>query len=161
MQYATNLRNLNLGQNRFTDLSPLTKLGKLNDLGLASNRQITDFGPIAELGSLTSLSLYNTGIEDVTPLSGLENLESLYIGLNRGLLDTSPLYPLLEANGGNLSRVAGITVTEHPPWDVNEDGAVDADGFGTRGGRHWNRVVMISSILGQTSTAMPPLMPMT
>ena len=42
------------------------------------------------------------------------------------ILDTSPLYPLTQRSGPSDRIWIDIPISQYPPWDVNEDGNVDA-----------------------------------
>ena len=124
----TNLQTLSLSENgiygnRIIDISPLAELTNLQSLNLNFNN-IIDISPLAELTNLQTLSLGRNSIIDILPLAGLTNLAYLTLWDNL-ILDTSPLYPLLTSNGGSLVSV-DIWVSQYPPWDVNEDGVVDA-----------------------------------
>ncbi len=119
----TNLTHFSLGRGAVTDIGALSGLTNLVRLYLERNT-IRDLTPLTDLTALKYLYLNRNNISDVSPLAGLVNLEILRLS-NNPILDTSPLYPLLETIGGKLSDV-NITITEYPPWDVNEDGVVDA-----------------------------------
>ena len=119
----TNLTHFSLGRGAVTDIRALSGLTNLVRLYLERNT-ISDLTPLTDLTALKYLYLNRNNISDVSPLAGLVNLEILRLSHNP-ILDTSPLYALLEATGGKLSDV-NITITEYPPWDVNEDGVVDA-----------------------------------
>ena len=145
LEELTSLRWLSLGLNSISDLSPLEELTSLTWLYLRSN-SISDISPLEELTSLTWLDLDGNSISDLSPLEGLTSLTWLYLKSNsisdispleeltsltqlwlndNPILDTSPLYPLLVANGGVLLPI-DIDVSQYPPWDVDEDGNVDA-----------------------------------
>ena len=119
----TNLTHFSLARGDVTDISALSGLTNLVRLYLERNT-ISDLTPLTDLTDLKYLYLNRNNISDVSPLARLVNLEILRLS-NNPILDTSPLYSRLEANGGKLSDV-NITITEYPPWDVNEDGVVDA-----------------------------------
>ena len=122
LEHATNLRRLYLGRNVIADLSPLSSLTNLTHFSLGRG-ELTDISLLSGLTNLIRLYLSNNLISDVRALSGLTNLTSLYLEGN-SILDTSPLWSLLAANDGKLSTV-DITIVQYPPWDVNEDEAVD------------------------------------
>ena len=119
----TNLTHFSLGRGDVTDIGALSGLTNLVRLYLERNT-IRDLTPLTNLTALKYLYLNRNNISDVSPLAGLVNLETLRLS-NNPILDTSPLYALLETTGGKLSTV-NITITEYPPWDLNEDGVVDA-----------------------------------
>ena len=123
----TDLTKLKVRFTEVSDVSPLIYLTQLTSLTLTDNA-ISDITPLADLSTaiqLITLELARNEISDVAPLAALTSLETLSLAEN-SILDTSALYPLLTANGGSLETV-DITVTEHPPWDVNKDGTVDAE----------------------------------
>ena len=109
------------------ELSHLTGLTTLKELNLGETN-LDDISDLSVLTNLTHLWLDNTGgqtpndIEDVSPLVSLVNLEFLRLAGNDDIWNTFPLYPLTQ---GKLTDV-DITIDQHPPWDVNEDGSVDA-----------------------------------
>ena len=122
----TDLTELTVRFTEVSDVSPLIGLTELTSLTLTDNA-ISDITPLADLSTaieLITLALTGNEISNVAPLAALTSLEMLSLAENL-ILDTSSLYPLLTANGGRLETV-DIDVTEHPPWDVNKDGVVDA-----------------------------------
>ena len=120
LEHATNLQTLNLISHRITDITVLENLTNLAKLDIRNN-SASNITPLRNLTNLTKLNLRKNGITDVRALAGLTGLTRLNLRGNT-ILDTSPLYPLLKSNGGNLS--IDIDVSEYPPWDVNEDGSV-------------------------------------
>lgn len=92
LRYCRDLRALDLGHNRITDLGFLEGLTELRVLILANNR-ITDISPLASLTKLEYAELFNNYIEDYGPLSGLRRLIDLNICFNQ-TEDFTPLYGL-------------------------------------------------------------------
>ena len=100
LEYATNLRVLNLGavttpsgfrvnNNFISDISPLEGLNNLEELNLEVN-VISDISPLGGLNNLTKLFLGDNAISDISPLGGLNNLTQLGIESN-SISDISPL----------------------------------------------------------------------
>ena len=84
------LSDLDIGDNRFCDITPLTALkGQLTVLSF-NYIQISDFGPLAEFSNLTGLHLKRTGISNLELLRGLTNLTSIDISSN-GISNIEPL----------------------------------------------------------------------
>lgn len=75
------LQNLELGQNRVTDLSPLSGLAALRTLGLGGNG-LADISPLSGLTGLTKLDLSDNGIRDLAALSKLTALTELNLNDN-------------------------------------------------------------------------------
>ena len=73
LQYAVNLKSLDLSENDISDLSPLAGLENLTYLELDRN-YISDLTPLGGLTGLVHLNLYNNEITDITPLAPLKNL---------------------------------------------------------------------------------------
>ena len=117
LEYCTNLRDLNLGENHISDLTPLSNLTKLTSLRLHKN-EISDINAISNLRSLHTLDLWTTGtwtdpqnyISDITPLSELKGLTWLQLGWHQ-ISDISPLANLTKLNHLTLSynNVTDIT----------------------------------------------------
>ena len=120
LEYATGLTTLVVWQNQISDISPVAELTSLTDFRIGRN-QISDISAIEKLTALTHLALQNNQITDVSSLAELDELEWLRLK-NNGILDTSPLYDIVTENETDVD----ITISEYPPWDVNEDGHVDA-----------------------------------
>ena len=116
----TKLTYLNFGSNEVSDITALGSLTKLTYLNFGSN-EVSDITALGNLTKLIELWAADNNISDVSPLSSLIKLKQLGLA-NNPILDTSPLYSLTQ---GALKKV-DITVSQYPPWDVNEDGSVDA-----------------------------------
>ncbi|GAA4626359.1 NACHT domain-containing protein [Actinoallomurus vinaceus] len=114
---APKLRALQLNHSPWVDdLRPLTRLD-LTNLGLWGCRGITDFTPLAELSGLRFLDLEDTGIDDLTPLAGLVDLETFWLRHCGGVVDLTPLKGLRRlrelyikdvAPGIDLAPLAGL-----------------------------------------------------
>ena len=116
-----NLTTLNLGSNAISVLDPITSLRDLKVLDL-NNNSISNVSPLASLTQLDTLNLSANTISDVEPLAALINLATLRL-VENPILDTTVLSPLTQ-------RVPpvdiDISVSQYPPWDVNQDGRVNA-----------------------------------
>ena len=137
----TNLRSLDLGGNNISDLSPLAGLTSLRSLQLSDNNEIADLSPLAGLTEMVSLTLPSRSdlsdlspvanmknlrtlkmsgslgevpsqIEDLTPLSGLTQLEEVFFAV-QSLDDLSPLAGL--TNMKVLRLFGSISVTDLSP----------------------------------------------
>ena len=115
-------------------MTPLEGLTKLTYLNIKEN-QISNIAPLGHLTKLTDLWMTDNNIQDISPLSNLVKLRVLRMSGNP-VLDLSPLYPLIQ---GKLKWYGGLDVTRYPPWDVNQDGSVDA-----------TDVTLVTAALGQT-----------
>lgn len=93
LEFATNIVNLRLGNNKITSLTPLANLTSLTNINLGGN-QIVDISPLANLVNLTGISFWNNPIEDITPLTNLVNLTSLNLANNQ-ITDISPVTHLV------------------------------------------------------------------
>ena len=94
IQFATNLKSLNLVGNQIFDLSPLAGLINLTNLRVSDNK-ISDLSPIAGLIHLKNLGVGSNKISDLSPIAGLINLESLYFSHNNNVSDISPVAGLV------------------------------------------------------------------
>ena len=94
LEYATQLKKLDLWENRIDDLTPLAQLTQLEDLDLAINH-ISDITPLTQLTKLTVLELRNNGISNITPLANLTKLEVLELD-NNDIGDITPLANLIK-----------------------------------------------------------------
>ena len=116
----TQLTYLNLKKNEISDISALGNLTQLTYLNLRYN-EVSDISALGSLTNLKELWMADNNVSDVSALSGLTKLKKLGI-VNNPILDTSPLYALTQGALKNID----ITVSQYPPWDINEDGSVDA-----------------------------------
>ncbi|MDH7600244.1 MAG: leucine-rich repeat domain-containing protein, partial [Sedimentisphaerales bacterium] len=89
LEYALNLRELDLSYNRIVDIRPLAGLTCLISLELYNNL-IQDFGPIAGLSNLRRLDIHFNPAKDLSFLMGLSRLEYLVIH-NMDLTDIGAL----------------------------------------------------------------------
>ena len=121
LQFATNLRQLNLIRNnrhQFTDLSPIAGLINLKYLRFGS-RYVSDLSPLAGLINLKTLHIDWTKIFDLSPLTGLIKLEHLWFDVSN-VSDLSPLGGLINLKSvgtwgspiSDLSPLAGLTNLE-------------------------------------------------
>ena len=110
LEFATYLKELHLGGgNRITDLSPLANLTNLTQLHIW-HREVDgmppvtnlDITPLSGLINLEGLSLENNGISDISPLAGLKELQLLGLAVNT-IEDLSPLTGLKKLRHLNLS----------------------------------------------------------
>jgi len=76
----TNLRDLTLAAQAFTDLEALRGLKNVKNLNLLLCAKLTDISALAEMTELENLELSHTGVTDLSPLTGLKKLRNL--GLN-------------------------------------------------------------------------------
>lgn len=108
LEFATNIKELDLSQNPITDLRPLSNLIQLKGLYFWHfPRRPTDLDlrPLANLINLEALTLEGNGITDIRVLARLKKLRELYLTNNRieevhslaGLINLEMLF--LEGNG--------------------------------------------------------------
>ena len=143
LEHATSLDRLYLNYNSISDLSPLRNLTSLSTLRLDFNdivsiaelqnlrrltlasftgNEIVDISSLEEWSRIDTLDLRGNNITDVSPLEDLTSLISLMLTGNP-ILDTRPLYSLTQQDPPVLIDIA---VSQYAPWDVDEDGNVDA-----------------------------------
>ena len=122
LEFATNLRGLDLRQNPITDLRPLSNLTQLVALHfwhVPVRPTDLDLRPLANLINLEMLSLEGNGISDIRPLMGLKELRRLHLSNNQ-IEDMSPLAGLtklwqlfLEGNPiRDLTPLSGLNLTD-------------------------------------------------
>ena len=105
LEYAVNLRELNLGSNKLVNISLLRSLTNLTKLYLYDN-QISDVSPLSNLTSLTELYIGYSGkngnnIRNISSLSNLINLRKLNIEKNQ-ISDISAISDLTNLTHLNL-----------------------------------------------------------
>ena len=138
LENLTKLKELNLQDNEISDITALENLTQLTYLNLSGN-EIRDITALENLTNLTELWMADNDISDISPLSNMVKLKVLRIGGNQ-ILDLSPLYPLIQ---GKLKWYGGLDIPQYPPWDVNEDGSVDATDS-----------ALVTAALGQSGNAI-------
>ena len=116
LQFASNLSELHLEDNKISDLSPIAGLIELNRLDLNGN-SISDLSPLKGLKNLTFLRLWGNRLllSDLSPVAGLVNLEYLRVVFS-SVSDLSPVAGLInlkylgvtDNNVSDLSPVAGL-----------------------------------------------------
>ena len=111
LEFASNLIELHLGDNRILDLSPLEGLQNLTVLDLHLNRRILNLTPLKNLTNLTWLSLRVNRIEDVSPLENLVKLTHLNLDDNYTISELSPLK--------NLTNLRYLSLDENQISDVS------------------------------------------
>ena len=144
LEYAKNLKYLDLEDNHISDISLLAGLVKLRELDLDFD-QISDITPLAGLKGLIELDLETNQIRDIAAISAMTKLAKLDLKHNL-ISDVSALSGLLqltklELHGNPLNTAAycsilpsirannpGIIVTVDPnPNPLTEDCVTDAD----------------------------------
>lgn len=120
----SNLNHLVIDWCDINDLSPLAKLTKLNRLeiygkfGDTSDKvPVIDFSPLIGLKELVELSIVQTNVKDISPLSKLTSLRKLRISNCPGITDLKPLSGIrsLESLTLNCSQINGITPLSELP----------------------------------------------
>ena len=76
VQFATNLRLINISDNQVTDISPIAGLIELRDLRITGN-PVSNILPVRSLTNLTHLWFRRCQVSDLSPVAGLINLEEL------------------------------------------------------------------------------------
>ena len=118
LEYATNLRELDLRYNPIADLRPLAHLIQLERIAFWGC-QIVDLSPLRNLQNLISIAIGDNQISDLSPLAGLTNL--VFLGINNNnIVDFSPLANLINLKGlwiqnnwgSDLSPLHGLNLTE-------------------------------------------------
>ena len=82
LQYATNLRELMVYNNRISDLSPISRLPQLVRLNVGRNR-ISDLRPLQRMTELRRVVLTDNRIIDLRPLARLVKVTFLSVGANK------------------------------------------------------------------------------
>jgi internalin A len=129
VEYCVNLRNLRLQgtQSALKDLSPLSSLTKLRVL-VVWDTGVSDIGPLSGLKNLTNLVLDTSmHMNDISPLSGLTELTQLVL-IQSGIDDLSALsgLPNLEELWLATTRVKDFSPVAH----VKKVQNIESDPFG-------------------------------
>ena len=118
LEYAVNLRELNLGSNKLVNISSLCSLTKLTKLYLHDN-QISDISSLSNLINLTELYIGYSGkngnnVENISSLSNLINLKKLNIEKNK-ISDISSLSNLTNLTYLNIdsNKISDISILKN------------------------------------------------
>jgi len=109
IENLTNLRYLNLRDNRIQDISPLSSLEQLKKLHLRNNH-IEDITPLSDLVNLRQLSLRNNRIQNIEAIGNILLLEDLSIHSN-SVIDISVLE--------NITRLRELTLRNNKIKDIS------------------------------------------
>ncbi|MFC0216701.1 leucine-rich repeat domain-containing protein [Paenibacillus chartarius] len=120
LEYAKNLKSLELKFNEITDFTPISNLTSLEKLDIGFNKNLTVFPSLPKLGNLSQLDFEGSQISDISNLKDLPNLSYLSISDNP-ISDFSPisrlskLKTLMASNVKmtDLSPIAGATSLEN------------------------------------------------
>ncbi|KLU57929.1 hypothetical protein EL84_05550 [Paenibacillus sp. VT-400] len=114
LEHAVNMTDLVLPGHNVKNITPLTKLKKLEFLALDGN-QITDLSPISGLKNLQTLFMEDNNIKSLAPLKNMHKLKSLFASGNQ-VTDLSPLQKLkLEWVIMNSNKIQDLTPLKNHP----------------------------------------------
>ena len=125
---CTELRNLDLRDNKISDLSPLSELTGLEQLCLWNN-QVTDLSPLLGMCDLRYLDVDTNKVSDILVLSQLPKLEELWLNNNeltcieplRGLTNLTRLgLKNVGLNDEDLEILAGLNALKELTIEENE-----------------------------------------
>ena len=92
LEFAINLKILSLKRNEISNLTPLSRLTKLEYLDIiGDNNNVSDLSPIANLTNIKQLNLGGNPISDLSPIANFTQLEIIHIGDHVPLTDISAL----------------------------------------------------------------------
>jgi len=116
LEYAKNLRTLELTYNQITDISPLSGLTSLKCL-ILNNNAVANVWVVSGLTALEYLDIHNNELSDISAVSTLSNLRTLVLRFNR-ITDLSPLSGLsnledLDLRGNGLSSLSALSGLEN------------------------------------------------
>ena len=123
LQFATNLKDLDLSNNSISDVWALAGLSNLWRLSL-SNNSISDISALTGLSNLNRLDLSNNNISDISVLTGLARLNDLDLSNNNilglaGLTLSSTWTFSLDLSNNNISGLAGLTLSSTGPLSLD------------------------------------------
>ena len=123
VQFATNLRRINISHNQVSDISPVAGLIELRELWLTDN-PVSDISAVRGLTNLTHLGFERCQVSDISPVRGLISLTHLYV-LRNTITDLSPVEGLIELRElltldnlfSDISPVRNLTKLVHLNFD--------------------------------------------
>ena len=106
-----NLRTLSFPRSNVSDLSPLAGLINLDNIWFNAGAKVSDLSPLAGLINLRVIHAGGHSISDLSPLAGLTKLEHIYLPGTGLISDLTPLARLtllkeLYLHGGNISDIS-------------------------------------------------------
>ena len=104
LEHATNLTYLQIPNNEFSNLEPLTDLTKLETLYFYGNRNITDITPVRNMVNLTRISGDGCRVGSLKPLSKLTKLEVVAFGWNGNIESVEGLENLRQLKTLNVRQ---------------------------------------------------------
>lgn len=118
LEYFTNLKILNLNNNKVKNLNTLSQLKKLRTLTVRFN-DLTNLDALQDVTSLKQLDASNNAIVDINGLSKLTNLENLILADNNIQDNLKPIIQLeklsvLDISNNNVSSLRKITEKSIP-----------------------------------------------
>jgi len=96
IERCRNLKWLGMTLQKITDLTPLSVLTKLKRLDVDQNYEIEDLSPLSGLIQLEHLNINSNKISDISPLADLTKLKYLNFKYNEEICDISPLSDMKE-----------------------------------------------------------------
>ncbi len=135
--HLTGVKDLFLGPGKLSDISPLSKLTRLESLRATANL-VSDITPLAPLKQLDRLDLANTLVSDISVIAGLKNLTELQLDGSK-VTDISALanHPKLERLTLNRTAVKDIrslkTVATLKSLNVSGSSVEDPESVSRRG----------------------------
>lgn len=135
--HLTGVKDLFLGPGKLSDISPLSKLTRLESLRATANL-VSDITPLAAMKQLDRLDLANTLVSDISVIGGLKNLTELQLDGSK-VTDITPLanHPKLERLTLNRTAVKDIrplkTVPTLKSLNVSGSSVDDPESLSRRG----------------------------
>ena len=117
LEFATDLRRINLTDNNVSDLSPVAHLPRLQHFNLGGEISVSDVTPLAGLTDLRTLQVDNGNVQDISALAGLVDLRYLSLGRN-AISDISALAGMtklrvLHLTGNPVSDLSSLSDLQH------------------------------------------------
>ena len=101
LEYATDLRKIDLSYNMVSDLTPLKDLTNLRDLTFYMNK-LTSIEPLRKLTNLEQLNIAFNEVKDLSPLTNMKSLKNLNVE-NNGISDLRGIERCTKLSSLNLS----------------------------------------------------------
>ena len=101
LEYATDLRKIDLSYNMVSDLTPLKDLTNLRDLTFYMNK-LTSIEPLRKLTNLEQLNIAFNEVKDLSPLINMKSLKNLNVE-NTGISDLRGIERCTKLSSLNLS----------------------------------------------------------